>query len=801
MSKKKNGRVGARILRESTIRKADTTTYLPKQEAYNSEWLAPELPQAGLRNMVEESSILPQCIRAYKNNIAGFGIGVRYTTDEEETAEMAAEFEKATEIIELLNVEKDTKEIFENIVEAREKYGIAYIEVIRNLAREVVQIEFLNDPSSIRKTVALDPYIEYPYWHHGKEAKFLKRFRKYRQQVGGKTVYFKEFGDPRIMDNRTGEYLQEGETLNRWYHANEILEFSLGTESYGQVRWIGQVLGVDGSRRAEGLNNNYFLNGRHTPLLITIQGGTLTDKAYENLQEYMNEIKGENGQHSFLILEAENGEQTTPLDEEEKPKIEVKDIASILQKDELFQEYLENNRKRVQSAFLLPDLYVGYTTDFNRATAQTAMEVTEEQVFQPERKSLAWVINNKLLNCYHFKYVEAYFLEPDVTNPDDLYKMLNVANNAGGLTPNKAKEVLYKAFGETSEDFEEEWGDIPIKIWEKMNAANNLNMGMSQGQVNRQIEKADRGHDGEEGMEGYLALADESLEERLAEEGFAAAEEAVVYINLIEDGLMDIFNDNTDELLKKIGEAYSVPDFIMGTWQAMKGDTKLPEALEKLFLEQFEKMMHTFTQGWLEKEVPVLAGLDDRITKSGEAFVKEWSPKLAGYMKLTTEKNIEKVLTKAVKKGWGIDRLQAEIEVSGIRKCGWRARRVAVTETLRLESYAQLEAMIQNPLCYKKRWVHTGQQKGEPRTLHVSPPKDGGVNGQEVYKREKFKWGGFEADCPRDKNLPAGESINCHCIMEVIQDENIFGMSDEELKKLRQEMMDEVDAEFESDTK
>ena len=55
-----------------------------------------------------------------------------------------------------------------------------------------------------------------------------------------------------------------------------------------------------------------------------------------------------------------------------------------------------------------------------------------------------------------------FFRAPDVSNPDDLYKLLTVCNNAGGLTPNKAKSVLYKALGETSEDFPEEWGDIPL---------------------------------------------------------------------------------------------------------------------------------------------------------------------------------------------------------------------------------------------------------------------------------------------------------------------------------------------------
>lgn len=143
--------------------------------------------------------------------------------------------------------------------------------------------------------------------------------------------------------------------------------------------------------------------------MIIVKGGTLTEDSFSKLQGYMNDIKGEKGQHAFLLLETENIEGRADFTNAEKPEIEIKDIANILQKDELFQDYLDNNRRKVQSSFQLPDLYVGYTTDFNRATAQTAMEVTEEQVFQPERKNLAWIINNRLLNGYKFKYVEAYF--------------------------------------------------------------------------------------------------------------------------------------------------------------------------------------------------------------------------------------------------------------------------------------------------------------------------------------------------------------------------------------------------------
>ncbi len=468
------------------IKKADTITQNTESEYYTGDWIEPVTDLKG--------TILPQCIRAYKNNIAGFGLGIKYREDRKETSEMAAEFERAEEILELLTLEQDTKNIFENIIETRETYGIAYLEIIRTLAGEVEQIEFIQNTPSIRKTKPLEPYIETLFYHHGKEVKRQRKYCKYKQQIGGETVYFREFGDPRIMDNRNGKYLEEGQTLDLNFHANEILEFSIGTEPYGKVRWIGQVLSIDGARRAEGLNNNYFRNGRHTPLMILIKGGTLKEESFTKLQQYVNDIKGEEGQHAFIVLEAENKEAKTDFEQSEKPEIEVKDLANILQKDELFQDYLSNSRKKVQSSFLLPDLYVGYTTDFNRATAQMAQEVTEKQVFQPERKSLAWIINNKLLNCYQFKFVEVYFKEPNISNPDDLYKLLTVCNNAGGLTPNKAKQIIYEAYGETAEDYLEEWGNIPVVC---KTQENTMDVGTLSMNLQKQIEKAARNHDDE----------------------------------------------------------------------------------------------------------------------------------------------------------------------------------------------------------------------------------------------------------------------------------------------------------------
>jgi PBSX family phage portal protein len=459
------GKISARIIK--AIKKAATSNQVQSAVfatglglGLGDDFISHPTDLRGYKTMVSNSTILPQCVSAYKNNIAGFGIAVRYKHDEKETNEMKAEWDMIKEVIELLNMDQDTKEVFEDLIEAREKYGIAYLEVIRNLNGEVAGIEFIRDTPTIHKTSPLEPYVEVEYALRGRLEKRPKRFIKYRQQSGGKTVFFKEMGDPRIMNKRDGKY-SDGTPLE--YRANEILEFAIGVETYGEVRWTGQILGADGSRSAEVLNNRYFKEGRHTPMMILINGGTLTADSFDKLQGYMSDIKGESGQHAFIVLEAAEMTSKAAFEGEASPTVQIVPMAAMLQKDELFQEYQDNHRRKVQSAFRLPDLYIGYTTDFNRATAISAIEVTEQQVFQPERDSLAWVINNKLLRDYNFQHVEAFFEKPDISNVDDMVKLLNVAERAGGITPNKAKELTHKAMGGTAENYDGEWGDIPLQ--------------------------------------------------------------------------------------------------------------------------------------------------------------------------------------------------------------------------------------------------------------------------------------------------------------------------------------------------
>ncbi len=745
------------------ISKADGSLQISPEEAYTAGiWTKPPFDLRGLSKMVDESTILPQCIRAYKSNIAGFGIDIRYKddfADADETPEMKAEWDRATEVVEMLNMEQESNELFEDIVEARETYGCAYAEVIRDMDGNVIQLEFIEDTPSVEKSRRLDPRVEVTYFHRDHTENRMRKFRKYKQTVNGKTVYYKEFGDPRIMDPTSGEYVTELEFKSR---ANEIIEFAIGTATYGKVRWVGSILTVDGARRAESLNNNYFLNGRHTPLLIMVKGGSLTDDSFAKLKEYMNGIRGEAGQHSFMVLETEAADNRTGFNAENRPEVEVKDLAAILQKDELFQDYLENNRRKVQSAFQLPDLYTGYTTDFNRATAQTAMEVTEKQVFQPERRRLAWAINNRLLNCYQFKGrfqpgrpVQAAdrlqqrwrphprtrqrasctrpSARPRRTSPRSGATFRSrLPTHSSGPQPSPWQETApawrrmavltlasENAQPETKPAQNAQQGGPSVEEQldgqiQKAAAANETELVAVMKEVRRLLAdmKQEEGDAGVKclrcgplikAIDAYLAKAENDLYEQLTMEGYLKAKESLNTVDEIEEVVTKLLEDNADDLLKELADAIDLETFFKDNWPKFKNKSKLAQDLFDVFHTQFSTIMPTYVEAYVQKTDAELTVT--KLTKRTTDWISSWSSDLADIMKLDTETEIEAVLKKGLNDGKGV---------------------------LRAHGYAQLESYIQSPAVEEKMWKHTGAYRNDPRQNHVD------MDGVHVPKGQPF---------------------------------------------------------------
>ncbi|BDG48786.1 phage portal protein [Parageobacillus sp. KH3-4] len=432
---------------------------------YSDEVIEPPYNLKELKRIAEYSTILQQCVDAYRTNIVGFGLQPDYTFDinakdvsEKVKKQAENEWVRLEEFIKYLHFDESAETILGYALEDREKTGNGFIEVLRDGLGRPAGIEYIDCQNMRVCTYTVPEEVEFTITENGvsKKIKRWKKFRRYVQMVNGKKVFFKEYGDPRVMNLTNGKF---DENTPENLRATEVIHFKIGSGTYGIPRWIGHIVSLYGARKAEELNYMYFKQGRHTPAAIIVENGMLSEQSFNQLQEYMNSIEGVENAHKFLLLEAEGIETTTDTgtDKPMPVKVQIKSLAEVLQQDALFLEYDQKTREKLRSAFRLPPLYTGEAHEYNRATADTARKITEEQVFQPERNFLANKLNTLFLPALELQHVKITLKGPDFRDPIEIAKVLTPFINAGAASPNDLRDLLGRVLGKTLEEWPAEY--------------------------------------------------------------------------------------------------------------------------------------------------------------------------------------------------------------------------------------------------------------------------------------------------------------------------------------------------------
>lgn len=297
-------------------------------------------------------------------------------------------------------------------------------------------------------------------------------------------------------------------------------------------------------------------------------------------------------------------------------------------------------------------------------------------------------------------------------------------------------------------------------------------------------------------IERYIAKADDDLADILAEEGFLEPEKTVKWASELEDAITEALEEETELFITSAETAFDVQEFADRIWPGVKLDDQTAEKLTLIFQERLQDFLPDLIEPYLQltdKDLTLTS-----VTKKTTAWVESWSAQLGSLMKLTSHTDMENILKKNLEAGNGIQSFILDIQESGIRNERYRARRAAITEALRAHSVAQEEAIQQSPAVEEKEWVHTGSYRNDPRPNHQA------ISGQIVKKTEPFVLTGADGSTyypqyPRDPSLPAGESVNCHCIHRGIASEKILGLSLEERKRLQAEAIAEMDEAWEAE--
>jgi PBSX family phage portal protein len=445
---------------------------------YNLEYLA-QLP--------DHSNILSQCVEAMETNIDGFGFMLEPIgeTDPENdgkyTKEAEDEKKRLLHFFEFCNPDIPYSQLRRRVRRDLETLGNGYWEVVRDGKGEIAWIEHieahtmrLTKLDAQRTDVTLmirddesNEFQTYPY---------RKVFRRFVQIRNGRRVYFKEFGDPRIIDSRSGRTVGEEEVSGGdFIPATEVIHFKRYSphSSYGVPRWIGNLLAVLGSRQAEEVNYEYFENNTVPPLALLV-GGALAESTVNRIQDFINDnMKGRKGFHKILVVEASPATDPMPGLPAPKVSIQFQPLSDAQQKDALFDNYDKTNREKVRSSFRLPPIFVGLTSDYTRATAHESKSIAEEQVFAPERADHDFVVNRLLFPAMGIRYWKYKSLSPDTNDVEIMAGVIDVFSRCG-LTVKEAREEMSRLLNRPltlSEDEQTDWTELPLSVYlEKLRA-------------------------------------------------------------------------------------------------------------------------------------------------------------------------------------------------------------------------------------------------------------------------------------------------------------------------------------------
>jgi len=438
---------------------------VPASKAEVDEWqevaastVPPPYDPKLLAELPEYSAALGPAIEAMVTNTAGFGhrivSALRISdSDDKLRKEVQREVDSAANFFSAAYIGGTTfDQLRIRTRRDRETVGYGFWEVIRDTKGKVAGFNYLpatemrlgritKDPIKLERTV---PHHEDGVMSTRKQV-YHRRVRTYCQSLGAKKVWFKDYGDPRTIDPRTGDV---NDKLSKAEAANEVIYWPLilTKTAYGLPRYIGNLLSVTGSRSRDEMCY-YLLRHNNVPALaLLVSNGNLTDPSITRIQEFLDTaVKGEGSFAKVVIIEAESafdGFEGTP-----NMKMEMKPLIEAQHTDAMFSNYDQENHDKLLQSFRLPPVFIGRSKDYNRATADTARKLADEQVFAPERSAEEAVINQLLMEM---GYVWARFRVsgPNITHNEDIVNVMSHAEKAGGMTPAISRRMVEDIMGQ-----------------------------------------------------------------------------------------------------------------------------------------------------------------------------------------------------------------------------------------------------------------------------------------------------------------------------------------------------------------
>jgi len=362
---------------------------------------------------LEINTRLARCVRTYARNTVGLGWYIepipphpdarrRRTLfadsdadariPEETKKRIVMQSERLRRFFSSPNPEYPFPTLAKRFAEDREATGIGYIEVVRNLKGEISQIYHVPSVTVRRRQINV--------------GQNKSRVEGYIQIRGTKKSFFKEFGDKRVMDSRTGVYATNPADVPIEFRATEIIHhliYSPTSIYYGAPRHVSAAPAIAGSRLSAQWNVNFFENDAVPRMAILVTGGKLDDRSIQTIENfYEAKAKGVENAHRCILLQAELA--TAGFTQQEKAKLELKPLTVGSTQEASFLDYRQANDEEIRECYGLARIFftsenVNKSSAYACLTGDTKVPLLDGRVLTleelavdfPEKDQYFWV--------------------------------------------------------------------------------------------------------------------------------------------------------------------------------------------------------------------------------------------------------------------------------------------------------------------------------------------------------------------------------------------------------------------------
>lgn len=375
----------------------------------------------------EQGDVLAECIDAVMKNverphdIEWVGEDIEGEKSDQEQANKR----KLVDFCKRVNEKQSLLDLRKRLRTDREVTGNAFVEIIRNIKYEIERLYYI--PSTYIRCTDYDETqvpvtVRMPRDGNLIEVTVMRRFRKFGRLIStnGQLKWFREFGDPRQLNVRTGEWTKDsagrflcdnrrildpksgqyvknaagGYTLHNNLLSNKDRATELwwfkdawGGETYGIARWIPVLLEVRARYLAQWLNNDLLSNGGVPKGIILFQNGQISSETQKHIRETLQEWGDPRKFNQWVTINIEPDVFSMDLGTGSSKGASAKPEFINLDRNEdyMFKEYLNHCEEAIRKIYRLSPVFVGGTSEYTHATAYAAQEAAETQVFGPMR--------------------------------------------------------------------------------------------------------------------------------------------------------------------------------------------------------------------------------------------------------------------------------------------------------------------------------------------------------------------------------------------------------------------------------